>query len=158
REPIMADNDRIAYDATYRFFIEIDSMSSPLRVKDVSGLKMTTKVTRVREGGNNEYEVAMIEGQTYEPLSLKKGFLAPDDCLYMWMNELHGASPTSRTTVRIILLQDGEGGGTEDEIGTYELYGAFISEYEGPSFDSTGKDIAFESIKIQYDYFEYYPA
>ena len=151
----MADNDRIPYDATYRFFIEIDGVASPLRVKEVSGLKMTTKVSRVREGGNNHFEVAMIDGQTFEPLSLKKGFLASDDCLFQWMRDLHGSSATSRTTVRIILLKDGEGAGSADAIGTYELYGAFVSEYEGPSFDATSKDIAFESIKIQYDFFEY---
>lgn len=151
----MADNDRIAYDATYRFFLEIDSVAKPLRVKDVSGLKMTTKVTRVREGGNNGYEVAMIEGQTYEPLTLKKGFLSSDDALYQWMVALHGSGTHSRKTIRLILLKDGEGSGSADAIGTYDIYGAFISEYEGPSFDSTGKDIAFESIKIQYDYFKY---
>jgi phage tail-like protein len=151
----MADNDRIAYDATYRYFLEIDGVAKPLRVKDVSGLKMTTKITRVREGGNNGYEVAMIDGQTYEALSLKKGFLASDDCLYTWMTSLHAASAHERKTIRLILLKDGEGSGATDEIGTYDIYGAFISDYEGPSFDSTGKDIAFETIKIQYDYFKY---
>jgi len=151
----MADNDRIAYDATYRYFLEIDGVAQPLRVKSVGGLKMTTKVTRVREGGNNAFEVAMIEGQTYEPLSLKKGFLASDDALYQWMVALHGASTHERKTVRLILLKDGEGSGTTDSIGTYDIYGAFIAEYEGPAFDSTSKEIAFESIKIQYDYFEY---
>ena len=151
----MADNDRIAYDATYRYFLEIDGVASPLRVKDVSGLKMSTKVTRVREGGNNGYEVALIEGQTYEALTLKKGFVASDDSLYGWMNALHGDGAHSRKTVRLILLKDGTGSGATDEVGTYEIYGAFIAEYEGPSFDAQAKDIAFETIKIQYDYFEY---
>jgi hypothetical protein len=53
------------------------------------------------------------------------------------------------------LLKDGEGSGNTDAIGTYAIYGAFIAEYDGPGFDSQSKEIAFESIKIQYDYFEY---
>ena len=151
----MSSENRIKYDTTYRFFLEIDGVASPLRVKEVSGLKMSTRVTRVQEGGNNGFEVAMIDGQTYDPLTLKKGYVASDESLYGWMADLHGSGKHKRKTIRLIVLGDGTGSGSADAIGTYEIYGAFVSDYEGPSFDAQGKDVGYETLKIHYDYFTY---
>ena len=40
------------------------------------------------------------------------------------------------------------------EICRFNFFNAFIMEYAGPDFDAQSKDIAFESIKVHYDYFE----
>ena len=145
-------SSRIDPDATYRYFLEIDGISSQLRVKEVSGLKMSTKVAKHREGGKNSFEVSLVEGQVFEPLTLKRGFFSKEDTLFQWMRELHApGTHINRKTISIVMLQDEE----EKEICRYNLFGAFIAEYEGPSFDSEAKSIGFETIKIQYDFFEY---
>lgn len=144
--------DRIDPTANYRFALEIDGMTKPFRCKEVSGLKQSTKVAKVREGGNNAFEVALIESQTYEPLTLKKAFFSGDDELYQWMYEIHSkSSPITRKTISVVLYQDEDA----KEICRWELYGAFPTEYEGPSFDAEAKTIAFESVKINYDFFEF---
>lgn len=137
-------------DAGYRFFIEIDGIGV-VRFKDASGLKMTTKVSKVREGGNNIYEHAFIDSQTFEPLLIKKGFYAGSDEFFNWMKELHDpGKKIERKTISVVLLND-----KGSEVCRFNLYGAFIMEYEAPSFDAQGKDIIFESVKLNYDYYEF---
>lgn len=57
-----------------------------------------------------------------------------------------------RVNMQLVMLND-----KYDEVGRFSLYRAFPVEYEGPGFNSTAKDITFESIKIDYDFFEYHP-
>lgn len=133
----------------YSYFVEIDGIGC-VRFKEASGFKMTTKVSKVREGGNNVFEHAMIDSQTFEPLTIKKGYYSQDDEFWSWMKDMHDpATPIERKTISLVILND-----MGTEVCRFNLFGAFIMEYEGPSFDAQGKDIVFESVKINYDYFQ----
>ncbi|PKN58401.1 MAG: hypothetical protein CVU56_05925 [Deltaproteobacteria bacterium HGW-Deltaproteobacteria-14] len=139
-------------DVPYRYQLEIDGISN-VRFTDVSGLKSTTSVNSVREGGNNVFEYAMIEGNKFEDVVIKKGFYSAGSEFFQWMKKLHvKTQKIERKTVSLVILND-----KFEETGRFNLYKAFPVEYEGPSFNSTAKDIAFESVKIHYDYFEYHP-
>ncbi|MBM4396054.1 MAG: phage tail protein, partial [Deltaproteobacteria bacterium] len=49
-------------------------------------------------------------------------------------------------------------GDAGNEVGRFNLYGAWVSEYKGPEFNATSSgQLAFESIVIQYDWFEFVP-
>lgn len=134
----------------YRYFLEIGGVEC-VRFTKVSGLKMSTKVSQVREGGNNVFEHAMIESQTFDPLVIEKGFYSARDEFFAWMKTVHDPNEkVERQSLSLVILND-----AGEETGRFQLYGAFITEYEGPGFDSKGKDIAFEKIKIHYDFFEY---
>jgi len=135
-------------DITYRYFIEIDGIST-VRFKEAGGMKMTTQVTTIREGGNNHYEHAMIEGQAFEPLTIKKGFYGQRTEFFQWMAELHSQKAHVRKDMALVVLND-----KGHEICRFNFYNAFIMEYSGPDFNAQAKEIAFESIKIHYDYFE----
>jgi phage tail-like protein len=135
-------------DVGYRYFIEIDGIST-VRFKEVSGMKMTTQVTTIREGGNNHHEHALIDGQTFEPLTIKKGFYGMRTEFFQWMAQLHSQQPHSRKDMALVVLND-----KGHEICRFNFFGAFIMEYSGPDFDAQTKEIAFETIKIHYDYFE----
>jgi phage tail-like protein len=148
-EKIMGQN---IPDAPYRYKIEIGGLSN-VRFTEAQGIKATTALETYREGGNNQFEHAMIGPQTYEPLVIKKGFYSPGSEFFIWMKELHIASKkVKRQDISLIILND-----KFEETGRYNFYGCFPVEYEGPAFNSTAKDIAFESIKIRYDYFIYHP-
>lgn len=140
-------------DIPYRYFLEIGGVET-CRFNKVSGLKMTTTVTYHREGGNNQFEHAMIEGQKYEPLVIEKAFYSAVTEFYDWMQDVH--DPTKKVTrqdLSLVVLNDR---GTEHC--RFNFFGAFISEWEGPSFDSRGKEVTVEKIKIQFDFFEFQPA
>lgn len=147
------------------FFLEINGLAVA-RFKEASGLKMTTKTTPYREGGNNMYDYHFIEGMSWEPLVLKRGYYAAESDFYAWMRQVHDASieggtvannppdkPEWKRDIELVIL-------TQDwvEMVRFSFKNAFIFEYEGPKFDAQAKDIAFETIKIRYDYFDVTPA
>ncbi len=139
-------------DVPYRFFVDFHGIREA-RFNEISGLKTSTAINSVREGGNNVFEYAMIEGQTYDDVVIKKGFFSVGSLFYEWMRTIHiKTKPIQRETVEIVMLND-----KYDEVGRFNLYNAFPVQYEGPSLNATAKDIAFESIKLHYDYFEYHP-
>jgi phage tail-like protein len=139
-------------DVPYRYMIEIDGIST-VRFQEVSGLKSTSSYQAIREGGNNLFEVALVNPNKFEDLVIKKGFYSIGSEFYRWMRELHMKSKTiTRVNIQLIMLND-----KYDQVGRFSLYKAFPVEYEGPAFNSTAKDIVFESIKIHYDFFEYHP-
>jgi phage tail-like protein len=135
-------------DVGYRYFIEIEGIST-VRFKEVSGMKMTTQVTTIREGGNNHHEHALIDGQTFDPLTIKKGFYGMRTEFFQWMAQLHAQKPHTRKDMSLVVLND-----KGAEICRFNFFKTFIMEYSGPDFDAQSKEIAFESIKIHYDYFE----
>ena len=139
-------------DIPYRYQLEIEGISN-VRFTEVSGLKSTTSINSVREGGNNVHEHAMIEGNKFEDVVIKKGFYSAGSEFFHWMKQLHVKTKTiERKNISLVIMND-----KFEETGRFNLYKCFPVEYEGPSFNSTAKDIAFESVKIHYDYFEYHP-
>jgi phage tail-like protein len=132
----------------YYFMLEIGGISC-VRFKEVDGLKMTTAVTHYREGGNNLYEHALIEGQKFESLKVRKGFYGASIELYTWMSYVHDSScKVTKQSISMVVQDD-----TGEETCRFNLFNAFPISYRGPKFDATAKEVAFEEIEIQYDYF-----
>ena len=141
-------------DTPYRFCIEMGSVIQNVRFKEVSGLKISTKVTKVREGGNNLYEVSLIEAAKFEPLVIKKGFYSANCEFFDWVMRVHDPStPYTRENLDLLVFND-----KGIEVCRFTIAKAFIMEYEAPKFDATSKEIAFETMKINYDYFDFTPA
>lgn len=143
---------RIDPVGAFHYFLEIEGIQI-VRFRSVGGMKMTTQVDYVREGGNNRFKQALIGGQTFEPLTVKKGFYAMEGNFFNWMKEVHDPSKQlTRKSLSLVVLSDASA-----EVCRFNFYGAFISSYEGPTFDSQSKEIAFESMKLHYDFFEFAP-
>jgi phage tail-like protein len=139
-------------DVPYRYMLEIGGISCA-RFNEVQGLKSTSGVQPIREGGNNFYEVSMVTPNKFDDLVIKKGFYSAGSEFYKWIRELHVKTKTiKRVDMQLVILND-----KFLEVGRFSVYKAFPIEYEGPGFNSTAKDIAFEQIKIHYDFFEYHP-
>ncbi len=139
-------------DVPYRYMLEIGGISTA-RFNEVQGLKSISSYQAIREGGNNFHEVSMVNPNKFEDLVIKKGFYSTGSEFYKWIRELHVKTKTiQRVNMQLVMLND-----KYDEVGRFSLYRAFPVEYEGPGFNSTAKDITFESIKIHYDFFEYHP-
>ena len=139
-------------DVPYRYMLEIGGISTA-RFNEVQGLKSISSYQSIREGGNNFFEQSLVNPNKFEDLVIKKGFYSTGSEFYKWMRELHvKTKKIQRVDMQLVMLND-----KYDEVGRFSIYKAFPVEYEGPGFNSTAKDITFESIKIHYDFFEYHP-
>ena len=93
-------------DVPYRYQIEIDGISN-VRFTDASGLKSSTAISSIREGGNNVYEYAMVDGNKFEDLIIKKGFYSSGSEFFLWMKDLHIKSKKiKRKNISLIILND----------------------------------------------------
>ncbi|MFO0749646.1 MAG: phage tail protein [Myxococcota bacterium] len=139
-------------DVPYRYQIDMGHVTC-VRFTDATGLKSTTAVESVREGGNNLFEYAMVGSNKYEDLTIKKGFYSVGSEFYKWMRQLHiKTMPINRVNMSLVIMND-----KFDEVGRFNLYKCFPVSYDGPGFNSTAKEIVFESITVHYDFFEYHP-
>jgi phage tail-like protein len=151
-------------DISYNYALEIDGIRS-VHFKEVTGLKVTTEVQSVREGGNNIYEHKFIKGMKFEPLKIKRGFYGKHNDFYAWLRSTHDVANTSstdprastvgsgRVTFALAVLRD-----DWTEICRFNFHGGFVMSYAGPSFDAQASGtVAFEEIEIGYDYFDFEP-
>jgi len=123
-------------------------------VTEVSGIKSKTDFQKVREGGNNVFEHAMILAHQFpEMLSLKKVFFKKSKDFYDWVHGVHSGAGEYKRSPIMLELQDQDG----STVGTYNFENCVPAEYEGPSFNAKGGEISVESIKFHYDCFEYKP-
>lgn len=153
----MANGEQYDPAVMFRYELEIvDSDVQAVRFNEVQGIKSVSTYESVREGGNNLFERALINPNKYEDLVIKKGFYTVGSEFYTWMRKLHvgvaGKHLFQRHDLELRILNS-----AYETTGTFYFYNAFPVEYEGPSFSAMAKEIAFESIKIHYDFFEYHP-
>lgn len=136
-------------DISYNFFLQIDGIRE-VHIKEVSGLKCTTELETLREGGNNVHERYLMKGMKFDPLKVKRGYFGSNSQFYAWMRLVHDAAPVKRKNIGLVVLND-----SWVDVATFNLYNAIPVGYTGPSFDAMAKGtIAFEEIEIRYEYFE----
>jgi phage tail-like protein len=143
-------------EVPYHFSVEIDGIIAG-RCKEIDGLKMTTEIQKVREGGNNLFEYSMIKGCKFDDLTIKRGFFGRDSDMYGWMRQMHDVGfkkiedLRNQKNMAVILMND-----KFVERCRFEFYGAFPVEFQGPKMDAMSRGtIGFETIKIHYDWFEF---
>jgi len=135
----------------FRYQIDMGHVTQ-VRFNEVSGLKYTTELQEEWEGGNNLHKYAMVKPGSYDKLVIKKGFYSRGSEFYTWMRQLHVKTmPIQRVNMSVIIMND-----KFEECGRFNLFKCIPMEYEGPSFNSTAKEILFESLKVHYDFFEYH--
>jgi len=141
-------------DIPFSFFVEIGGIRC-VKFTEAKGLNWKADVVTFREGGNNRHAVNLIGPGSFTPLEVKKGFFSASDEFYKWMASTlsWGRAPVERVTLSVVVNND-----AGNEVGRFNLYGAWVSEYKGPEFNATSSgQLAFESIVIQYDWFEFVP-
>ena len=141
-------------DIPFSFFVEIDGIQCA-KFREAQGLEWRADPVQFYEGGNHRHKVSLVGQGVFSPLTLKKGFFAASSEFFDWMNAImnSGGDSVKRATISIV-VQDAAG----NEVGRYNVYGAFMNRYTGPAFNAMDSAIAFEEIEIVYDYFEYAPA
>jgi len=146
--------ERTDPDVPFSFFVEIDGIQCA-KFREAQGLEWRAEPVQFYEGGNSRHKVSLVGQGTFSPLTLKKGFFAKSSEFFDWMKAIMdgGDKKVSRATISVV-AQDAAG----NEVGRFNVYGAFMTRYQGPAFNAMDSAIAVEEIEIVYDYFEYEPA
>ncbi|MBK7754884.1 MAG: phage tail protein [Deltaproteobacteria bacterium] len=128
-------------EGNYVFALEIDGVAIA-NFMECSGLKTSTQVFELEEGGVN-HRVHKLPGQSrWENVTLRYG-VTSDTSLLNWRNELLEDGFQSRRNGAIIVKNN-----AMEEVRRYSFVNAWPVAYEGPSFAAGGSELAVEMIEI----------
>lgn len=149
-------------DVQFCYMVELDGLTLGM-FSEASGVKWSMDPEAIKEGGNNAHEVHLLGRAKFDPLVLKRGFVAKDNMLFgMMKNTFDPNTPVLRKQVHIVCLKRGSNTGVGGLLGTNEIgritfYDCFVQEWSGPSFNTKTSDVAVESITFKYSYLEFHP-
>ena len=136
-----------------RFTFTVDGMNIG-RFMEVSGLSAEIDVTTITEGGQNQYELKRPGRMKWPNIVLKRGITDTDE-LNGWFLRSSGtgfsgkSDRITRSTGALSLLRpDG------NILRTWEFDGAFPVKWTGPSFTTSGSDVATEQLEIAHNGFK----
>lgn len=140
----MSDASVIDPHGGFYFDLEIKDMVLA-HFSEASGLKTSTTVVEIEEGGVN-HMVHKLPGQSrYENIVLKFGVTGSIELLEwrdLVMKDSFGDSTFKRNGA--IILNDSKG----EEVMRWEFVDAWPVSYEGPSLNSGSSDIAIETLEL----------
>jgi phage tail-like protein len=135
-------NPRVADpEGNFIFTLEIDGIEVA-QFKECSGLKSSTQIFELEEGGMN-HRVHKLAGQSrWENITLRYG-VTSDTSLLEWRNEVLQDEFSLRRNGSVVMktLQ-------LQEVRRYNFVQAWPVAWEGPSFDANAADLAVEMIEI----------
>jgi phage tail-like protein len=135
-------NPRVADpEGNFIFTLEIDGIEVA-QFKECSGLKTSTQIFELEEGGMN-HRVHKLPGQSrWENITLRYG-VTSDTSLLTWRNEILQDEYSKRRNGSIVMktLQMAE-------VRRYNFVQAWPVAWEGPAFDANAADLAVEMIEI----------
>jgi phage tail-like protein len=146
----------------FNYSVEIDGLTLGM-FTGVEGMKVSVRVDEVNQIGVNDQQKYLIGPAKFEPLTLKRGFVAGDGLLFDMMKSTYTETiPTMRKMVHVVALKRGSNSGIGgalgmNEIGRISFYNAFVSAWSGPNFSTQSNEVAVESITIHYERFEFHP-
>ncbi len=136
-------NTRVDPYRGFNFIVEIDGITQA-GFQECSGLDASTGPVDYREGTDPNHVRKLSGLNTYSPISLKRGITDSDE-LWNWRKTVIDGK-TERKNGSIVLL---------DEAGTEKLRWNFVdawpSKWNGPTFNSTGSDVAVETLELTHE-------
>jgi phage tail-like protein len=123
------------------FALEIENVEVA-NFLECSGLKSSTEIFEIQEGGLNEY-VHKLPGQTrWENIVLRHG-VTSDITLQQWREEVTQDKFSARRAGAIIIKRL-----NGSEVRRYTFKNAWPVAWEGPAFNANGADLAVEMLEI----------
>jgi len=130
-------------EGNFIFALEIDGIEVA-QFLECSGLKSTTEIFELQEGGMN-HRVHKLPGQSrWENLQLRYG-VTGDVSLLKWRNEiLNDEFNSSKRRKGSIVVKNNQ----MEVVRRYNFVDAWPVSWEGPSLSATGAELAIESIEL----------
>lgn len=124
--------------AVHTFVLRIPDIDTVGFFMHCTGLELSFDVFEYREGGNNDFVHRLPGGLRYPNLILSRG-LTKDDVLLQWF-----MATKTQAERKEITLTLGTGGSQR----TWTFADAFPVKWTGPQVDSSGTQIATETLEI----------
>jgi phage tail-like protein len=133
-------------EGNFIFALEIQDSSGKntevAQFREVSGLKSTTQVFELEEGGQN-HRVHKLPGQSrWDNLTLRYAVCA-DVSLLEWRNEVLNDEFGKRRNGSVVMKTLGG-----EEVRRYNFVSGWPVSWEGPSFNAESAELAVEAIEI----------
>ena len=140
----MPNRDRVSPHTAYNFRVEFDGTSG-IACREVSGLTCEVDPVEYREGDELFLHVRKQYGlRKFTNLQFKRG-ITQDLQLWQWYEEVQNG-PASLRDGAVILTDELQ----VDKL-RWNFFNAFISKWEGPSFNALSNDIGVEMIEVCVD-------
>ncbi len=133
-----------------KFIFQIDGVEIG-RFMEVSGLSAEIDVQKIKEGGQNQYELVVPGRIMWQNLVLKRG-ITSDNNLFDWFTSASGEGFTGagnkspRRTGHLSLLKM-----NGDVARAWEFEGALPVKWTGPTMSASSTDIATEELEIAHN-------
>ena len=136
------NNPRVADPEGNFFFSLVIGKDQVAQFREASGLKSTTQVFELEEGGVN-HRVHKLPGQSrWDNLVLRYG-VSSDTTLLKWRDEILSDQFASRREGSIIMMTL-----AGEEVRRYNFKEGWPVAWEGPHFNADGAELAVEMIEI----------
>ena len=128
------------------FHFQVEWGGTRIGFTEVSGLTVELQTIDYREGNAPEYHVTKMPGiPQYSNITLKRGIFRSDNEFFQWLNTVKLNSIERRDLTISLLNEDHE------PITVWKVKDAFPTKVEGPSLNSTGNEVAVESIELAHE-------
>ncbi|TAG05191.1 MAG: phage tail protein [Cytophagia bacterium] len=140
----MADATELWPIPKFHFTVQWEGVN--LGFQEVSGLKLTTDMIEYRTGNDPTFIKQRVPGlKKFENVTLKKAMFKNDTALYDWYADVQ-KNPERRKDITIQLL---------DEQGAplivWTIVKAFPLSISGPDLNSTGNELAVETLELAHE-------
>lgn len=133
-------------EGNFVFALEIDSVQIA-NFMECSGLKTSTEVFEIEEGGNNQFTHKLPGRSKWENIVLKYG-VTSDISLLSWRNEvLAGELGEDKRRNGAVLMKNIAG----EVIRRYSFSNAWPVAWEGPAFNASSAELAIETLEIAHE-------
>ncbi len=128
------------------FHFQVEWGGTRIGFTEVSGLTVELQSIDYREGNAKEYQVTKMPGiPQYSNITLKRGMYRADNEFYQWLNTV-SLNQIERRDLTISLLNE-----EHEPITVWKVKAAWACKVEGPSLNSTGNEVAVESIELSHE-------
>jgi len=125
------------------FHFSVEWGGTRIGFTEVSGLSAELQSIDYREGSSNEFHVTKMPGMPqFSNITLKRGVYSSDNEFFQWLNSVK-MNNIDRRDLTISLLNE-----MHEPMMVWSIKDAWPCKVEGPSLNSTGNEVAVESIEL----------
>lgn len=125
------------------FHFQVEWGGTRIGFTEVSGLTVELQSIDYREGNALEHQVTKMPGiPQYSNITLKRGVYRSDNEFFQWLNTVK-MNNIERRDITISLLNE-----EHEPVMVWKVKDAWPCKVEGPSLNSTGNEVAVESIEL----------
>ncbi len=130
--------------STFRF--QVEWQGTRIGFTEVSGLNVTLQPIEYRSSDAGDFQVTKMPGiPQFDDVVCKRGIFVDDNEFFIWLNTVRMSKIERRTITVSLLNEDG------DPLMVWKINDAWPTKVEGPSLNSTGNEVAIESITLAHE-------